>query len=139
MTAQQIAYALNTVGVILQLVGALLVVLDIRDGKRNTAAFKQRLDTAEQKRQEHLAALDDQFGATSGSSISRRPTLRVNVPEEARQALVNQVGPASAEERNALIAYVNDQNDRRGWQVWLGVILVVAGSLVAYAAAMITT
>lgn len=135
VTGQQIAaYALNTIAVLLQLVGALLVALDIRDAQRNTAKFKHDLDNAEVIRQEHIESLDKPFAVIPGDWMAGRKRREIKYPEEYRETIANQLGPAAAEQREALIAYVNAQNERSGTRLWLGVGLVVAGALIAYAA-----
>lgn len=99
-------YGLNTLALVSQLAGAILVALDVKQAQSNLTAFKSRLDEADHKRREHLQHLAQQSGRSipgfGGSSI-RLPTI---IPQ-AREQLVDQLGPSGLVERQALTAFVH--------------------------------
>ncbi|MGC4964080.1 hypothetical protein [Gordonia sp. DT101] len=135
MTATTWASILNTAALVLQLVGAALVALDVKQSQDNTTHFKEALDHADETRRNHIADLDRPPGSIAspfGGSI-RLP----QIAQSARGQLADQLGPSAMEERKALTAFVRAQYEVSKPRRWIGVVLLVVGIAAGYAGNMI--
>lgn len=133
MTTSQIAgYTLNIVALLLQLLGAALVALDVKQAQDNTTRFKRALDDAARTRHDHI------------SNMGRSPTRRRSplggsiqmpkLPSEARAQIADQLGPSAMEERKALTEFVSNQYEISKTRRWAGVLLLVLGFTVGFTA-----
>lgn len=128
-----LVFWLHSAALLLQLFGALLVVLEIRSTLSNFGDFRDALSKAEEKKDEHREALNKESGGYVpgfGGGYIRKPVFSPEVIEGA----VQQAGPGAAMERQALRDFVARQFTESPLRRWLGVGLVVIGSLVGYAA-----
>ncbi|AUM16452.1 MULTISPECIES: hypothetical protein [Rhodococcus] len=130
-------YVLHTLALILQLAGAVLVVLDVRQSQRNTAAFKNRLDEAEEMKQNHIQLLAAQSRRSIPGPIGGRINLPT-IPVQAHGLLADQLGPSGAAERKALTQFVQDQFAISKRRRWSGVGLLFAGAIIGYTANMLS-
>ncbi|WP_143548881.1 hypothetical protein [Rhodococcus sp. ACS1] len=132
-----VVYLLSTFAFVLQLAGAVLVVLDVKQAQDNVTTFKQRLDEANSKKEEHL----QQMAAQSGRAVRgwRGGSIHLpTIPEQARGPLADQIGPSSMIERRALTEFVAAQYAISKVRRWSGVGLLFAGLAIGYVASMLS-
>ncbi|WP_125458614.1 hypothetical protein [Rhodococcus sp. 1168] len=130
-------YLLYTVALALQLVGAGLVVLDVRQAQRNLDSFKKKLDEAQTAKDEHIKALAKQSGRSYpgfGGGRIKGPTIS----PLAFEPIANQLGPSAPIERQALTEFVQSQYAVSKQRRWVGVILLFIGVLAGYAGSMLS-
>lgn len=121
------ALILYGVAFLLQLAGAWGVIRDARTGIRNMGQFKVDLAAADDKADEHREVL-----RTRGHDLIRRADA------SQREAWVWQVGPAGKLQRDAVLNYVNAQNDISNRRRWTAVSLLVGGLVLGFVGNMLS-
>lgn len=124
---------LHTVALVLQLVGAALVIREIRATVKNFETFRHDLEGAEETKEAHRKQVEKVSGASIPGYGGGRIKLPTHSPETI-EGLVQQVGPGAAQERTALRDFVQRQFAGSPAQRWSGAVLVVVGAIVGYAA-----
>lgn len=129
-------YVLHSLAFFAQVVGGYLVVRETVTTLRNVRALRDSLKAAETAKQEHresLRKIPTSVPGIGGGRISL-PTISA----EAREGIVEQLGPGAAAERAALRKFLEGQfpGDRKF--AWLGVGLLVGGIFAGYIANMLS-
>jgi hypothetical protein len=109
---------------VLQLVGAGGVIQDVRQSLRNGRKLRDDLADAKRVADEHRNAI--QQGPAIVAEFGRRLGNKT-------EQLIQQVGPASLRQREALVAYTTAQNDVSDLRRWGAVTLLVVGVVLAFA------
>ncbi|OBA79330.1 hypothetical protein A5633_17065 [Mycolicibacterium elephantis] len=120
------AILLFTVALVMQLAGAWLVILDVRQSIRHTRRLRADLATAENTAQEHHRALAE------GPEVVRR--FRAALGQQQTDQIVRQLGPTSLHQREALVRHLNAQNEISDFRRWGGVAILLAGVIVGFVA-----
>ena len=124
---------LHTVALALQLIGAVLVIREVRSTVATFTRFRASLADAEQAKEDHREHIRKNSGRQVPGFNGGKISLPVIQPEAA-EALVEQAGPGAAKERQAIQKFVEEQFHGTGWSRWAGVTLVIIGAVVGYGA-----
>lgn len=124
-----ILYFLHSTAAGLQLLGGGLVVADVKSTMDNARRFKDSLNAADEKADEHRADL------MSPETQSGRVIIpKMHITPEIADAIVNQLGPSAAMERQAMREFLRAQFPDNRRSPWLGVVLLVLGIITSLVA-----
>lgn len=137
MTVTWVLYLLHSLAALLQVGGGLLVVRDARFTLHNIRGLKAGLETAQAKKDDHRKELESMSHGRSVPSPLGGTISLPGVNPAVHDALIEQLGPGAAAERQALRDFLTAQfSERHGGTVW-GVILLFAGIALGWIANMI--
>ncbi|MFZ2560759.1 hypothetical protein ACTXJM_11245 [Corynebacterium variabile] len=122
---------LHSVALLFQLVGACLVIREIRSAGLSFSRLRSQLGEAECLKEKQRADIRRAGGAT----CSPAPGHRV----DAAPRIADMIGPGATLENQAVRDFVQSERPRSWIQKWLGVTLVIMGAVVAYAANVLGT
>ncbi|MFC3848875.1 hypothetical protein ACFORJ_01660 [Corynebacterium hansenii] len=128
-----ILYTLHSVAAGLQLLGGGLVVADVKSTMDNARAFKADLEAADAKADEHRNHLKKR-GLSPEIRSGRITIPKIQAPSDVTEAIVNQVGPSAAMEREAMRRFLRAQFPDNRRSPWLGVALLVGGIITSLVA-----
>lgn len=122
---------LHSVALLFQLLGACLVIREIRSVGLSLSRLRSQLGEAESLK----AKQRDDIRRASGATYTPVPGHRV----DAAPKIADMIGPGATMENQAVRDFVQSERPRSWIQKWLGVTLVVVGAVVAYAANVLGT
>ncbi len=128
-----ILYFLHSTAAGLQLLGGGLVVADVKSTMDNARRFKDSLNAADEKADEHRADLMKR-GLSPETQFGRVIIPKMHITPEIADAIVNQLGPSAAMERQAMREFLRAQFPDNRRSPWLGVVLLVLGIITSLVA-----
>ncbi|ABK65594.1 hypothetical protein MAV101_11330 [Mycobacterium avium subsp. hominissuis 101] len=114
---------------LLQALGAIGVIRDVRTSIRNMRQLKADLIDAEATADEHRRKIE------VGRQRQRNYVLQQaygRLADALGEAAVDQTGPAAAQQRRALVKYVTAQNDISDRRRWAAVYLLLGGLVLGF-------
>ncbi|WP_204080383.1 hypothetical protein [Mycobacterium riyadhense] len=130
VTAMKVAaLVFYIVGFALQMVGAYLVIQDVRTSIGNMRRLKSGLADADEAAAEHRRQITEMANKPRPFGLD---VAMSQLADLLADVAVEQTGPAAAKQRRALLTYVTAQNDISDRRRWVAVGLLLGGLVVGF-------